>query len=325
MTSPQAKQSKMDEAETQKLIEQIDQVQTHLDRLNEMASEEILKVEIKYNKQRQPHHQKRSELIAKLPQFWITVFLNHPQLSSIIEHDDEAVLYHLKSLEIEDSEDIRSGYSIKLAFENNPYFENEVLIKEFNISEACEATSKCTTIKWKPGKNFTDKEQSSFGSYSRKRNRLNGVGFFAWFQDSTDAGADEIGEIIKDDIFINPLQYYLVETVAPIDDDQLLVAGSGVVNNAVNSLHQQGGGNGAVGPDGYGGVEEEDELDDLDEEDDDDEDEDEDEEDEEEDGPPGARDEDYSSSGIGGDGQNSANTDEHAEESNPTAHDDQGC
>lgn len=313
----------MDEAETQKLIEQIDQVQTHLDRLNEMASEEILKVEIKYNKQRQPHHQKRSELIAKLPQFWITVFLNHPQLSSIIEHDDEAVLYHLKSLEIEDSEDIRSGYSIKLTFENNPYFENEVLVKEFNISEACEATSKSTAIKWKPGKNFTDKEQSSFGSYSRKRNRLNGVGFFAWFQDSTDAGADEIGEIIKDDIFINPLQYYLVESVAPIEDDQLLAAGSGVVNNnsMVNSLH---GGNGAVGPDGYGGVEEEDELDDLDddEEDEDEEEEEEDEEDEEEDGPVGARDED-SFSGAGGDGQN--NTDEHAEESNPTAHDGHDC
>lgn len=48
-------------------------------RLNEQASEEILKVEQKYNKLRQPYFQKRSELIAKIPNFWVTTFVNHPQ------------------------------------------------------------------------------------------------------------------------------------------------------------------------------------------------------------------------------------------------------
>lgn len=50
-----------------------------VDRLNEQASEEILKVEQKYNKLRQPFFQKRSELIAKIPNFWVTTFVNHPQ------------------------------------------------------------------------------------------------------------------------------------------------------------------------------------------------------------------------------------------------------
>ncbi|MEQ2208525.1 hypothetical protein XENOCAPTIV_004909, partial [Xenoophorus captivus] len=48
--------------------------------LNEQASEEILKVEQKYNKLRQPFFQKRSELIAKIPNFWVTTFVNHPQV-----------------------------------------------------------------------------------------------------------------------------------------------------------------------------------------------------------------------------------------------------
>lgn len=48
-------------------------------RLNEQASEEILKVEQKYNKLRQPFFQKRSELIGKIPNFWVTTFVNHPQ------------------------------------------------------------------------------------------------------------------------------------------------------------------------------------------------------------------------------------------------------
>jgi len=33
----------------------------------------------------------------------------------------------------------------------------------------------------------------------------------AWFTDTTgETGNDEFGEVIKDDIFVNPLQYYLV-------------------------------------------------------------------------------------------------------------------
>merc|ERR1712131_566800 len=55
------------EKEQQEAIEHIDEVQNEIDRLNEQASEEILKVEQKYNKLRQPFFQKRSELIAKYP------------------------------------------------------------------------------------------------------------------------------------------------------------------------------------------------------------------------------------------------------------------
>ena len=56
----------------QKAIEQIDEVQNEIDRLNEKASEEILTVEQKYNKLRQPYFTKRSDLIAKIPSFWVT-------------------------------------------------------------------------------------------------------------------------------------------------------------------------------------------------------------------------------------------------------------
>ncbi len=58
--------------EQQEAIEQIDEVQNEIDRLNEQASEEILKVEQKYNKLRQPFFQKRSDLIGKIPNFWVT-------------------------------------------------------------------------------------------------------------------------------------------------------------------------------------------------------------------------------------------------------------
>ena len=33
--------------------------------------------------------------------------------------------------------------------------------------------------------------------------------FFSWFEDNS-MGGDEVGEVIKDDIWANPMQYYLV-------------------------------------------------------------------------------------------------------------------
>merc|ERR1719499_1121219 len=91
--------------------------------MNEKASEEILKVEQKYNQLRKPFFEKRSSIIGRIPKFWLTAFINHPQLSSIIEEDEEDCLQYLNKLEVEEFEDIKSGYRIKLYFDKNPYFD----------------------------------------------------------------------------------------------------------------------------------------------------------------------------------------------------------
>lgn len=73
------KQKKLDDsgdgdydADTQAALEQIDSCQNEIDQLNEKASEEILKVEQKYNKLRKPFFEKRNDLIKKIPNFWVT-------------------------------------------------------------------------------------------------------------------------------------------------------------------------------------------------------------------------------------------------------------
>ena len=48
------------------------------------------------------------------------------------------------------------------------------------------------------------------GQKGDKRPHTDQESFFGWFLDHNDAGADELGEVIKDDIWPNPLQYYLV-------------------------------------------------------------------------------------------------------------------
>lgn len=51
----------------------------------------LVQVEQKYNKLRQPHFSKRNDLIAKIPDFWLNVFVNHPQLSTLLTEQDEEV------------------------------------------------------------------------------------------------------------------------------------------------------------------------------------------------------------------------------------------
>ncbi len=113
--------------EAQEAIEEIDRVQCEIDKLNEEASEEILKVEQKFNKLRQPHYKSRSDLIAKIPSFWVTVFLNHPQLSTLLDEDDEDALQHLTRVEVQEFEDIKSGFNI------NFYFEHLKTLKLFSL------------------------------------------------------------------------------------------------------------------------------------------------------------------------------------------------
>merc|ERR1712076_85644 len=102
--------------ETQKALEEIDANQNEIDALNEKASEEILKVEQKYNKLRRPYYDKRNEIIGRIPKFWLTAFINHPQVAAIIDEEEEDALQYMTKIEVEEYEDIKSGYRIRFLF-----------------------------------------------------------------------------------------------------------------------------------------------------------------------------------------------------------------
>lgn len=210
---------------TQKALEDIDICQNEIDQLNEKASEEILKVEQKYNQLRKPFFEKRSEIIKKIPNFWVTSFVNHPQISNILEDEEEECLHYLTKLDVEEFDDIKSGYRINFYFDTNPYFSNDVLTKEFHLGSTGDPTSQSTSIKWKEGQNLLSKlnkqqqknggpsSSSGAGSSQGKKRPLEMRSFFTWFTDHGDPSSDDIAEVIKDDIWPNPLHYYLVPDI----------------------------------------------------------------------------------------------------------------
>lgn len=195
---------------TQKVLEDIDACQNEIDALNEQASEEILKVEQKYNKLRKPHYEKRNEMIKNISNFWITAFMNHPQISAILDEEEEECLHYLTTVSVEEFDDIKSGYRISFKFSSNPYFSNEEISKEFHLANTGDPESNSTEINWKEGMDLTKRAQQQT---NRKRRRGSGRTFFAWFNDVNDPSADDIAEVIKDDMWPNPLQYYLAPEI----------------------------------------------------------------------------------------------------------------
>jgi template-activating factor I len=197
--------------ETQKALEEIDSTQNEIDALNEKASEEILKVEQKYNKLRKPFFDKRNTIISKISNFWITAMVNHPQISLLIDEEEEDCLHFLTKMEVEEFEDIKSGYRIKFYFQENPFLENDCLIKEFHLGTIGDPKSSSTEIKWKPGQDLSKKVKES--ATLRRKRGFEPKNFFSWFTDHVDPSADDIAEVIKDDLWPNPLQYYLVPDI----------------------------------------------------------------------------------------------------------------
>jgi template-activating factor I len=83
-------------------------------------------------------------------------FVNHPQISAILDEDEEECLHYLNKVEVEEFDDIKSGYRINLHFDENPFFANTTLTKEFFLGSA-EPTSTSTEIKWKADMDLTKK------------------------------------------------------------------------------------------------------------------------------------------------------------------------
>ncbi|KAK4871521.1 hypothetical protein RN001_015645 [Aquatica leii] len=208
--------------ETQKALEEIDSCQNEIEALNEQASEEILKVEQKFNQLRKPYFDKRAEIISKVPNFWTTAFTNHPDLNSLLEEGEEDCFQHLTKLDVEEFEDIKSGYRLHFHFEDNPYFDNTVLTKEFQLGNLGAPTSLSIPIRWKDDMDLTQTNEPTCTRTGRKR-QLDQRSFFTWYNDHVDPTSDSIAEIIKDDLWHNPLQYFLVPDVElgnGVDDEE---------------------------------------------------------------------------------------------------------
>ncbi|WJX95502.1 NAP1-related protein 2 [Trifolium repens] len=199
-------------------IEKLQEIQDDLEKINDEASDKVLEIEQKYNEIRKPVYDKRNEIIKSIPDFWLNAFLSHPALSELLNEEDQKIFKYLSSLEVEDNKDVKSGYTITLNFNPNPFFENSKLSKTFTFLEEGTTKITATPITWKEVKgipNGVNHEKNGNKRAPCDDSCGNECSFLSWFSDSDCEQKDdmvdihdEVAELIKDDLWSNPLIYF---------------------------------------------------------------------------------------------------------------------
>ncbi|KAM9233197.1 testis-specific Y-encoded-like protein 4 [Dugong dugon] len=181
-------------------LEAIDQ---ELSNVNAQADRAFLQLERKFGRMRRLHMQRRSFIIQNIPAFWVTAFRNHPQLSPMISGQDEDMMKYMINLEVEELKHPRAGCKFKFIFQCNPYFRNEALVKEYERRSSGRVVCLATPIRWHRGQ-----DPQTHVHRNQDGNTIHS--FFSWFSDNNLLEFDRIAEIIKEELWPNPLQYYLM-------------------------------------------------------------------------------------------------------------------
>ncbi|XP_053519159.1 testis-specific Y-encoded protein 2-like [Artibeus jamaicensis] len=123
-------------------------------------------------------------------------FVNLPELSAMISEQDESMLSFMTDLKVEKGSD---RCKMVLLFRRNPYFCNDMIVKEYLITLTGYRSCYSTPIQW----------HKRYGrqAYRRKHNNSS-LNFFNWFSDHSLAGSGRIAECICGDLWSNPLKYY---------------------------------------------------------------------------------------------------------------------
>uniref|UniRef100_A0A3Q2DHA7 Testis specific protein Y-linked n=1 Tax=Cyprinodon variegatus TaxID=28743 RepID=A0A3Q2DHA7_CYPVA len=185
------------------------QVQMRLEALEKKSARLHQRLELKINRQRRPHLDQRSSITKAIPGFWVTALLNHPHLSAHIDETDEDALSYMTDLEVESFKNTKLGYRIRFHFRRNPYFQNNIIMKELHLGMGGSPMSFSNPILWHRGHNLT--------ANSEPRKSCRGVyeTFFSWFSDHSNPAQDDVAQILKDDLYRDPLRYYLTPLWEP--------------------------------------------------------------------------------------------------------------
>uniref|UniRef100_A0A2K6U2J8 TSPY like 1 n=1 Tax=Saimiri boliviensis boliviensis TaxID=39432 RepID=A0A2K6U2J8_SAIBB len=182
-------------------MDPLEAIQQELDAVDAQADRAFQHLEHRFGRMRRHYLERRNYIIQNIPGFWMTAFRNHPQLSAMIRGRDADMLRYVTNLEVKELRHPRTGCKFKFFFRRNPYFRNKLIVKEYEVRSSGRVVSLSTPIVWRRGH-----EPQSF----IRRNRDLICSFFTWFSDHSLPESDKIAEIIKEDLWPNPLQYYLL-------------------------------------------------------------------------------------------------------------------
>ncbi|KAI3955845.1 hypothetical protein MKW98_006205 [Papaver atlanticum] len=192
-------------------MDELTLIQEKLDKVNEWTLDQMRRVKNKCEKflweeeaankggetiRQMKCRQKRKKIIELFPKFWSTAFLGVASLRKLLnETDKKIIMEHLKTVDVEDRLDVKSGLSKKFSFSHNGI-----------------ADISGTEIKWKNKRPKHDVVEKGSGQSSTTDVRKS---FLEWFSDDhlpKDQDRDEVAETIAYSLWPYAPVYYINAT-----------------------------------------------------------------------------------------------------------------
>lgn len=112
---------------------------------------------------------------AGVPHFWLQAMKNNPCIAEWISPHDEPALSYLRDVRVEFLNENTSGFRILFDFDENPFFTNMTLTKDFIYEKETDqddiygelgySKAPGCLISWRPGKDLTDIILSAPGTF----------------------------------------------------------------------------------------------------------------------------------------------------------------
>uniref|UniRef100_A0A7S1IY29 Uncharacterized protein n=1 Tax=Eutreptiella gymnastica TaxID=73025 RepID=A0A7S1IY29_9EUGL len=203
-------------AEIQAQCEEMQRVQSKLEDVEAEFDKKVLELQSEFNVKKTPLYIERNAIISKIPNFWYIAFTHSDIMRMLLHRDDEHIFKHITSLVVEEKEDIKSGFKITVTFSENSFFTNRELWKELTFTDTAETKIDQSGVDWKPNQGPNKASNAAVGE---KRDR-DEESFFNAFFNNADKDHVDMANIIKDDLWPNPLRYYTGEVEDDFDEEE---------------------------------------------------------------------------------------------------------
>ncbi|XP_059740252.1 testis-specific Y-encoded protein 1-like [Bos taurus] len=164
----------------------------------------------KNHQRRKRHLARRSAIIQGIPGFWAKAIMSHPQVSVLISDQDQDFLGYMMDLKVQVRSHPPSRCKLVFSFRDNPYFLNSVIIKEYYLDITGYRARRSTPVHW-----FWDFGR---GAPSRRLDTRS-LNFLKWLSGHNGPESNRIAEIISEDVWDDPLKYYLREEGSSMRDN----------------------------------------------------------------------------------------------------------
>jgi hypothetical protein len=167
-------------------------LQLVIDDKDRECANSILEVQKKYDAERDPLLTERDELLSKIPGFWASVLTRgHPTFAEYCSNEiDKVVLNSIESVVLRDNLDDNGSHEFRFKVLKNKYFNDQLITKNYTF--------------------FSDgSEQVRTSEVSRLVTMdLTDAPFTRWLCEGDRFEAGSPGEIIRRDVWQNPLAYH---------------------------------------------------------------------------------------------------------------------